>query len=46
VVDRIGTLAALGATRIYLQTLDLADIDHLELFAAEVLPHFQNRGVS
>jgi len=40
VVDRIGTLAALGATRIYLQTLDLADIDHLELFASQVLPHF------
>jgi len=40
VVDRIGTVAALGATRFYLQTLDLTDIDHLELVASEVLPHF------
>jgi F420-dependent oxidoreductase-like protein len=38
VVDRIGHLSQLGATRIYLQVLDLADIDHLELFAAEVVP--------
>jgi F420-dependent oxidoreductase-like protein len=28
-----------GAERQYLQVLDLADIDHLELIAAEVLPH-------
>jgi F420-dependent oxidoreductase-like protein len=38
VVDRIGEFAAMGASRMYLQTLDLADIDHLELIAAEVLP--------
>jgi alkanesulfonate monooxygenase len=36
VVDRIGGLAAIGASRVYLQTLDLTDLDHLELVAAEV----------
>jgi F420-dependent oxidoreductase-like protein len=39
VVDRIGKLGELGTTRVYLQVLDLADIDHLELVAAEVMPH-------
>lgn len=38
VVDRIGAYADLGVSRIYLQVLDLADGDHLELIAAEVLP--------
>lgn len=38
VVDRLGAFAELGATRAYLQILDLADIEHLELIAAEVLP--------
>ena len=27
-----------GAERLYLQVLDLADLDHLELIAAEVAP--------
>jgi alkanesulfonate monooxygenase SsuD/methylene tetrahydromethanopterin reductase-like flavin-dependent oxidoreductase (luciferase family) len=36
VVDRIGELAAIGASRVYLQMLDLKDLDHLELVAAEV----------
>jgi F420-dependent oxidoreductase-like protein len=38
VVDKIGQFAAIGAERIYLQVLDLDDIEHLELIAAEVLP--------
>jgi F420-dependent oxidoreductase-like protein len=38
VVARIGEYAAVGARRIYLQVLDLHDIEHLELIAAEVLP--------
>jgi len=38
VVDRIGEFAELGSQRIYLQTLDLDDLDHLELVAGEVLP--------
>ncbi|CAO5242025.1 LLM class F420-dependent oxidoreductase [Frankia sp. AgKG'84/4] len=28
-----------GASRVYLQVLDLEDLDHLDLLAAEVLPH-------
>ncbi|MFJ6199321.1 LLM class F420-dependent oxidoreductase [Micromonospora sp. NPDC092111] len=38
VVDTIGRYAAAGSERIYLQVLDLADLDHLELVAAEVMP--------
>lgn len=39
VVDKIGRYAALGAERVYLQVLDLADLDHLRLVAAEVMPY-------
>lgn len=39
VVDRLGRFAATGADRAYLQILDLADLDHLDLIASEVLPH-------
>jgi alkanesulfonate monooxygenase len=38
VVDRIGEYAELGATRCYLQTLDLNDLDHLELVASDIAP--------
>ena len=38
VVDKIGQFAAIGAKRMYLQILDLDDIEHLELIAAAVLP--------
>ncbi|WP_329173856.1 LLM class F420-dependent oxidoreductase [Streptomyces sp. NBC_01477] len=38
VVERIGRFAEQGATRFYLQTLDLSDLDHLELIAAQVKP--------
>jgi F420-dependent oxidoreductase-like protein len=38
VVDRIGAWAHAGAERLYLQFLDLSDLDHLELLASEVLP--------
>ncbi len=37
-VDRIGEFAAIGATRVHLRLIDLDDLDHLELIAAEVLP--------
>ena len=37
-VDRLGRLGEHGASRAYLQTLDLHDLDHLELVAAEVMP--------
>ena len=39
VLDKIGNFAGLGATRMYLQMLDLADLEHLELIASEILPH-------
>ncbi|GHJ06329.1 LLM class F420-dependent oxidoreductase [Micromonospora humidisoli] len=38
VVDTIGRYAEAGSERIYLQVLDLADLDQLELVAAEVMP--------
>ena len=38
VVDRIGQFAELGSERVYLQTLDLDDLDHIELVANEVVP--------
>ncbi|MEV6574681.1 LLM class F420-dependent oxidoreductase [Streptomyces sp. NPDC051577] len=37
VVEKIGTYGAIGASRIYLQLLDLDDLDHLELISAQVL---------
>lgn len=39
VVDGINAVRELGAGRVYLQILDLADLDHLELIAADVAPH-------
>lgn len=38
VVRKIGSFAEAGAGRVYLQVLDLADLDHLELIAREVAP--------
>ena len=38
VVDKIGRLADLGACRVYLQLMDLGDLDHLRLVADQVLP--------
>lgn len=38
VVDTLGTWAAAGVQRVYLQVLDLADLDHLALVAQQVRP--------
>jgi F420-dependent oxidoreductase-like protein len=38
VVDRLQAFAAIGARTAYLQVLDLDDLEHLDLLAAEVLP--------
>ncbi len=38
IIAKIKRFAAIGAQRMYLQVLDLSDIAHLELLAAEVLP--------
>ncbi|MGH3960189.1 LLM class F420-dependent oxidoreductase [Mycobacterium sp.] len=37
IVDRIGPFAETGVQRMYLQVLDMADLDHLQLFADEVI---------
>ena len=39
VLDRLGEYADAGATRAYLQVLDLSDLEHLDLVATDVLPH-------
>ncbi|MGW0523599.1 LLM class F420-dependent oxidoreductase [Crossiella sp. NPDC003009] len=42
VVDKLGAWREqTGISRVYLQVLDLNDLDHLELVAAEVLPQFR-----
>lgn len=38
VVDKLGRFAEAGTERVYLQTLDLADLDHLRLVAREIVP--------
>lgn len=38
VVEVLGRYAEAGVQRVYLQVLDLADLDHLDLVAAEVTP--------
>ena len=43
VVDKIGRYAESGQTRLYLQVLDLQDLDHLRLVAAEVMPQLSSR---
>ncbi|MFI6897065.1 LLM class F420-dependent oxidoreductase [Streptomyces sp. NPDC050256] len=36
VVDKIGRFGAIGASRVYLQVLDLDDLEHLELISSQV----------
>jgi F420-dependent oxidoreductase-like protein len=38
VVDKLGAFAQAGAERIYLQVLDLHDLNHLRLVASDVVP--------
>lgn len=38
-IEKIRAYGDLGAERVYLQFLDLADLDHLRLVAREVMPH-------
>jgi F420-dependent oxidoreductase-like protein len=38
IVDKLGAYAEAGAVTAYLQILDLADLDHLDLLASQVLP--------
>jgi F420-dependent oxidoreductase-like protein len=38
VTDKLGAFVEAGAERVYLQVLDMTDLDHLRLLAAEVAP--------
>ncbi len=37
-VQRLGELAAIGATRVHLRVIDMSDLDHVDLIADRVLP--------
>ena len=37
VLEKIGSYTDVGATRMYLQLLDLSDLEHLQLVAEEVM---------
>ena len=39
VIAKAKTFGDVGATRLYLQVLDLSDLDHVELIATQVMPH-------
>lgn len=41
IVDRLEPFADAGVQRVYLQLLDFRDLDHLELFATEVMPQLR-----
>lgn len=38
IVDKLAPFVEIGVQRVYLQLLDMADLDHLDLFATEVIP--------
>jgi F420-dependent oxidoreductase-like protein len=40
IADKLGAYIELGVQRVYLQLLDLSDLDHLEFFATQVIPQF------
>ncbi len=42
VTDRLAGFVEAGAERLYLQVLDLGDLDHLRLLAAEVAPPWRD----
>lgn len=46
IVDRLGSFAEAGLQRVYLQLLDLTDLDQLELFAAQVMPQLHEQGTT
>lgn len=43
VAERLGEYASVGASRSYLQVIDMDDLDHIALIAAEVMPHLDGR---
>jgi F420-dependent oxidoreductase-like protein len=38
IADKLGAFQEIGVQRVYLQLLDMSDIDHVEFFAEDVLP--------
>ena len=40
-VETLGRFAEAGVERVYLQVLDLSDLEHLQFFAAEIMPRFR-----
>ena len=38
-LEKLAMWGSHGATRVYLQFLDLTDLEHLDLIGEEVLPH-------
>jgi F420-dependent oxidoreductase-like protein len=41
IVDKLGPWTGIGVQRVYTQLLDMSDLAHLELFAAEVTPQLR-----
>ena len=41
IVEKIGGYAEAGASRMFLQVLDMSDLDHLDLIASEVAPQLR-----
>jgi F420-dependent oxidoreductase-like protein len=44
IVDRLGKFGEAGVQRVYLQLLDVADLDHLDFFAATVMRQIHQPG--
>lgn len=41
IIDKLGPFLQAGVQRVYLQVLDMSDLEHLEFFAREVLPQLR-----
>lgn len=41
IVDKLAPFIAAGVERIYLQVLDMADLDHIDFFSREVIPQLR-----
>lgn len=41
IVDKLAPFVAAGVERIYLQVLDMADLDHIDFFSTEVIPQLR-----
>ena len=40
IADKLGAYIEVGVQRVYLQLLDMSDLDHLEFFATQVVSQF------